>query len=245
MVHEKGNRVLSTGVVLLILALLLVIAGANTIGELSANPRFGLEEVGRPDIGSATPAEPEPPPQADGKEAPAATVPTQLLLIISITLLLIGIALLVRSAVRNRFVEPEKRFSSGSAGPDMAAELAEDQLQALRGHFDDALTALEHHGGDPDAMIRCWLALERAALIAGGGRKLHQTPTEFTTAVLTRFHTDPADTDVVLRLYQRTRFAVHTEQASITKAELARAQEALESMRADIERNLPAPKAGL
>lgn len=83
-------------------------------------------------------------------------------------------------------------------------------------------------GGDPgDAVVAAWLVLEEAAAQAGSARAAHQTPTEFTTAVLSRHAVDTRALDRLRGLYQRARFGTDTV---VTDADVAAATEALETL---------------
>jgi hypothetical protein len=75
-----------------------------------------------------------------------------------------------------------------------AAEQARDELSARAG------------GPPGDAVITAWLRLEEAAAHEGAGREPHQTPTEFTAALLSRHTTSEPALDELRGLYQRARF---------------------------------------
>ncbi|MGB2558106.1 DUF4129 domain-containing protein [Cellulosimicrobium cellulans] len=65
----------------------------------------------------------------------------------------------------------------------------------------------ELRDADPhDAGVAAWVALEHAAARAGTRRDPAQTPTEFTTAVLTSTPADPHAVATLRRLYHRARF---------------------------------------
>lgn len=79
-------------------------------------------------------------------------------------------------------------------------------------------------GPPSDAVVAAWLRLEQAAADSGAPRAAHQTPTEFTSALLGEH---VADDDAVGRLrglYQRARFA---PPRSITEADAEHARVAL------------------
>jgi len=68
----------------------------------------------------------------------------------------------------------------------------------------DAQELLARAGGRPgDAVIQAWLILEQAT---EDGRAPHETPTEFTVAMLEREAADPEALRRLLVLYQRARF---------------------------------------
>lgn len=88
-----------------------------------------------------------------------------------------------------------------ASGPDLPA--------LLRG-ADVAERILAETGGVPrDLVLRCWLALEEAALASGVPRRPSDSPTEFTGAVLRSTQAERAPVDTLLRLYHRARFSEH------------------------------------
>lgn len=92
----------------------------------------------------------------------------------------------------------------------------------------EALAELRERGGGPpgDAVIAAWLKLERAAEDSGLPRQGHQTPTEFTGDLLTRYRVDEAATAALRRAYQRARFG----SAEVTQDDARTAVEALEAI---------------
>ena len=84
-----------------------------------------------------------------------------------------------------------------------------------------------------DAVVAAWLRLEQAAADSGAPREDHQTPTEFTGALLVRYEVDPTATSTLRRLYQRARFGP-VDQVSDHDAQAAAA--ALEHIVADLDR---------
>lgn len=88
-------------------------------------------------------------------------------------------------------------------------------------------------GGDPgDAVILAWLMLEQGAADCGLVRQPHQTPTEFTAAVLGGLAVDAAALDRLRRRYQRARFSDHP----VTAEDVQAAREALRQVVADLDR---------
>ena len=88
-----------------------------------------------------------------------------------------------------------------------AGDAAEPELPVLRQGVAAARTLLAGHPDPTDAIIAAWLAVEAAAADAGVTRRLAQTPTEFTVAVLERTQADPDAARRLLRLYLRARFS--------------------------------------
>jgi hypothetical protein len=88
-----------------------------------------------------------------------------------------------------------------ATGPDLPS--------LLRG-ADAAERILTESGGVPrDLVLRCWLALEEAALASGVPRRPSDSPTEFTGAVLRSTQAERGSVDTLLRLYHRARFSEH------------------------------------
>lgn len=88
-------------------------------------------------------------------------------------------------------------------------------------------------GGDAgDAVVLAWLTLEQAAADCGSARQPHQTPTEFTAAVLGGLAVDAAALDRLRRRYQRARFSDHP----VTAEDVQAAREALRQVVADLDR---------
>lgn len=127
--------------------------------------------------------------------------------IIAMILLLLAFAALVRRLQRMR----RRPLRLGVGVQDVAEDVGqlETSMPArLRKAAQQARDELAARPGGllGDAVIAAWLRLEEAAEHEGAGRKPHQTPTEFTTALLGR-HTgsEPALTEL-RELYQRARF---------------------------------------
>ncbi len=76
-----------------------------------------------------------------------------------------------------------------------------------------------------DAVVACWVLLERAAASAGTPREAPQTPTEFTAAVLAEHHADRDAVTTLLALYHEARFggAPLPDEAASTAAAALRA----------------------
>ena len=86
----------------------------------------------------------------------------------------------------------------------------------------------EHQGGPPaDAVIAAWLRLEAAAASSGTRRHAHQTPTEFTNAVLADHPAVGPALERLRRLYHRARFA---EPGSVSAPDVDAARLALDQI---------------
>ncbi|QUQ72267.1 DUF4129 domain-containing protein [Kutzneria sp. CA-103260] len=97
-----------------------------------------------------------------------------------------------------------------------------------------ALVGLRAREGGPpsDRVIAAWLALEEAATETGTGRQPHETPTEFTGAVLAGHDVNPGALDDLRRLYGRARFG---RAGAMTDADAEAAGDALDRIIADLE----------
>lgn len=237
----SANPVFTRLIVLVALGLLLVVLGANSMGAPNASPRFEIGQIDRepPSIPSPRATEPGSGGQAEPEPEPGDSSMPLILMLAAAALLIIGAALIVQSAVRIRYSERNDPLEEDEPDGDIVPRILEEDLTAFDRHFDDAEAALLGEDASADAIIQCWLALERAASLAGRGRRLSETPSEFTAAVLSAFDTDPDDIRLVLRLYQRARYGVRAQRAAIGGPELSAARLALASLRRGIEKDLP------
>ena len=99
-----------------------------------------------------------------------------------------------------------------------------------------ALQVLDEQREPADAIVRAWLGLQETAEESGIVRRPAETPTEFTSRILSRAFADDAAIGTLLRLYLRTRFGDHP----VTSDDVAAVRVALQ----DLIRTWPAPKAG-
>ena len=115
----------------------------------------------------------------------------------------IGAAVVV-AVLRGRRLGPPtpvvtKRGEPGGSG-DRTGALVRAARSARR-------VLAEHEGGPPgDAVIAAWLELERAAEESEHGRQAHQTPTEFTDALVAEHAAIRRAVDELRALYHRARF---------------------------------------
>lgn len=80
---------------------------------------------------------------------------------------------------------------------------------------------------DPvDAVMKAWLGLQQTAEDSGIVRGPAETPTEFTTRILSRVFADDRAIQTLLELYQQARFGARP----VTTADVARAQAALQGL---------------
>ncbi|MFI9816267.1 DUF4129 domain-containing protein [Saccharothrix variisporea] len=106
--------------------------------------------------------------------------------------------------------------------PELLVQGAREALEGLS----------ERVGGPPrDAVVGAWLRLEEAAAGSGAARLPHQTPTEFTGALLARYRVDEQATGALRKVYQRARFGT----ADVTEDDARTAREALEHIVRDLD----------
>jgi hypothetical protein len=128
--------------------------------------------------------------------------------IIAMILLLVAFAMFVRRLQQKRLRRP-RRLGLGLAEPEEEFGALESTMRMrLHRAAEQARTDLAARTGGPpgDAVVAAWLRLEQATAHEGAARAPHETPTEFTAALLARYTTsEPALTEL-RELYQRARF---------------------------------------
>lgn len=102
--------------------------------------------------------------------------------------------------------------------PAQLEKTAEDQLVALR------------EGSPRNAIVACWMALERACRDSGLPGNSAETSTEFTARVLGRYATAPQAVTALAAKYREARFSEHT----MTESDREQAVAALERILADL-----------
>ena len=85
----------------------------------------------------------------------------------------------------------------------------EPDTPALRTGIELALQVLDEQREPADAIVRAWLGLQETAEESGIVRRPAETPTEFTSRILSRAFADDRAVRTLLRLYLRTRFGDH------------------------------------
>jgi hypothetical protein len=172
--------------------------------------------------------------RSDSYEAPpmvraVASVGLMLLLLAVFLVSLLGLVAVVLS-IRIGWQRREKR--EGIVPLDEPGEGMVSDVDLIRRAAGDALDRLaDRPSGDPgDAVVQAWLMLEGAAAGCGLARQPHQTPSEFTTAVLAGLDVDASALDRLRGLYQRARFSTHP----VTEGDVDTARNALRRVVADL-----------
>ena len=102
----------------------------------------------------------------------------------------------------------------------------EPDMPALRTGISLALQVLDEQRDPADAIVRAWLGLQETAEESGIVRQPAETPTEFTSRILSRAFADDRAIRTLLRLYLRTRFGDHP----VTTEDVAAVRSALEEL---------------
>lgn len=86
-----------------------------------------------------------------------------------------------------------------------------------------ALRALDEQREPADAVVRAWVGLQETAEESGIAPRPSETPTEFTSRILSNAFADDRALRTLLRLYLRTRFGDHP----VTAEDVVEVREAL------------------
>jgi hypothetical protein len=105
----------------------------------------------------------------------------------------------------------------------------EPEPEALLTGIELALRELDEDRDPADAVVRAWLGLQETAEESGIVRQPAETPTEFTSRIMSRAFADDRAVQTLLRLYLRTRFGNHP----VTANDVAAVHDALERLLAN------------
>lgn len=124
----------------------------------------------------------------------------------------IGVAFLLWRWWAGRPARPVTDWHSALVGEtrEIAVEPEpEPDTLELRSGIELALRVLDEQREPADAIVRAWVGLEETAQESGIERRPAETPTEFTSRILSRAFADDWAIRTLLRLYLRTRFGDH------------------------------------
>jgi hypothetical protein len=218
---------------------LLVAVGALLLALVSAGGTSAVDfGVGWVPVFDIPEEPPEEPPEESDEVPVLVTVFTAfgMFMVIVVGLFLFVLGLVVLFGALRQQVLPRRRWRKAVQHGDeleLEGELALETRGLMRRAARDALAELRGRTGSApgDAVVAAWLVLEGAAAEAGSARRAHQTPTEFTTAVLAEHAVDTDALHRLCRLYQRARFGIATV---VTDADVADAEAALETLVGDL-----------
>jgi hypothetical protein len=120
---------------------------------------------------------------------------------------------------------PNLHASSVQATQALAPE-PEAEPETLLTGIELALQALDEQREPGDAIVRAWLGLQETAEESGIVRRASETPTEFTSRILSGAFADDRALRTLLRLYLRTRFGEHP----VTAEDVAAVRDALQKL---------------
>lgn len=146
----------------------------------------------------------------------------------------VGIAAIVAAVILYRWwMGRPSRAAAGVRAPaveqlrEMPVEPEpEPEAPVLLSGIELALQVLDEQREPADAIVRAWLGLEQTAQESGIVRRPSETPTEFTSRILSGAFADDTAVRTLLRLYLRTRFGDHP----VTADDVASVREALEGL---------------
>lgn len=215
---------------------LLVVLGAAT-----ATPwRFRLPDVALPAPTASDPVQPQPPADIvpSDQPPPSYDVITWIVVALSVAgavLLAVLLWLLARRVVRALATPEDDDADDLTPGHATTGTVTDLPLPALQDAVATALARIDQAATPHDAVVAAWVALEDAAAEHGTRRDPAQTPTEFTTRLLTAHRDDgrtvpTTDVDTLRRLYQHARFTdrpVAPDDVDTARTALARIARAL------------------
>jgi Domain of unknown function (DUF4129) len=151
-------------------------------------------------------------------------VPTWIV-VIAVVLVAIGLLALLWRWLRGRRLPPAPEPTGASVQATTQQVIApepEPEPEKLLTGIELALEVLDEEREPADAIVRAWLGLQETAQESGIVRRPAETPTEFTSRILSGAFADDRALRTLLRLYLRTRFGDH----AVTAADVAEVREA-------------------
>jgi hypothetical protein len=148
-------------------------------------------------------------------------------LVVLVGLLFVGMAVMVIPMIGPIRRRPRRGYDAVAENDEEAVGSAPSPAFLLTGARNALSELRERPAGPPsDAVVAAWLRLEEAAAESGVPRLDHETPTEFTGALLVRYEVDTDAAATLRGLYQRARFGpagqVSTQDAALAAHALER-----------------------
>lgn len=143
----------------------------------------------------------------------AVAVVSTVLMIITAVVLAIVLFFVIRALLRAWAARIPRREVDQAGEESFAVSPEPDPETAaptIRRGIAAALRVIDEHAAPSDAIIAAWVGLEESAAEAGITRGRTETPAEFTLRVITHRSDVAEDAELLLRLYERVRFAGRT-----------------------------------
>jgi flagellar basal body-associated protein FliL len=146
-------------------------------------------------------------------------------IVIAVVLVAIALIALVWRWWRGRRLPsaPQHAGASVQTTQQVVAAEPEPEPEKLLTGIELALEVLDEEREPADAIVRAWLGLQETAEESGIVRRPAETPTEFTSRILSGAFADDRALRTLLRLYLRTRFGDHP----VTATDVAEVRDAL------------------
>jgi hypothetical protein len=213
---------------LVLVAGVLAVLAAAAGGPWTISDRGGLWGPENPVQVSMPPPIAEPPPLGGPKAhswlsgQPPAWLTWAMVIVVALAIALVGVMIWRRIAERLR-----RRDAPPIEDDEQPNEVRPD-APVIRAGLTSAIDELTVTANPTDAVLRAWLAVEKAAARSGVPRKPSDTPTEFTSQVLAATEADRTSVESLLHLYHQARFSWH----GLSAADKERARRCLQGLAA-------------
>lgn len=202
--RRAGLMIIATVLTSLLFALVTTAGGVDLWKEPTWDP--APVEIDPIEIDHSA-AESDPPPPPEDSERTPIELPAWIEAILQVLLVTAIIAAMIAMLTAGYRRRPQLRWHRRASGdgefdvlPDVAAAVV-DEAAAQR--------AMLLTGAPRNAIVRCWLRLERDVADAGLNRRPSDTSAEFTERVLANYSVDPAAIRDLAQLYREARFSEH------------------------------------
>lgn len=213
--------------ILSVLVALLVILGAGFVGPLSATPWLEVSQNTTPLLPESNSDDEPPEDRTPNASADIGSTVGEIATVLAFILALVLMAAVVRLVRSRRGQDNRGRGAYAVGAATVEENLPEHAAEQISRTLADAAASLSGPTDFPDAVLRCWLEVERATRLAGVPRLPHQTTSEFTSRVLESFNAPRPDVLSLQRLYQRVRFGTGNATRGVSAEEMAQAWIAL------------------